>query len=134
MQKIRWPVEAPALYSNRGYELEPDGQPVFLARCESLALRDRIAPVAGGNALQRRLEFSGRLSPWETWLLLGEADHIAADDDRHTWQARGPSWRIEWPADSPHRPILRSEAGRALLVVRLTAANLAAPVTYSITW
>jgi hypothetical protein len=129
-----WPAQPEELYAGRGYELEADGQPVFLARCENLTVRDRIAPVDGGNALQRRLEFSGQLSPWETWVLLAEADHIEAAARGRTWKASDPSWTIEFPPDSSHRPAVRTEGGRALLVLRLTAANLATPVTYSIHW
>jgi hypothetical protein len=129
-----WPREAPPLYTAQGYELEPDGQPVFLARCEDLIIRDRIAPTAGGRELQRRLEFSGKLSSWETWLLLAEAENIALESDGRTWTAGGPSWTLAWSKEQPGRPTLRQEAGRTLLVFRLTTDSLAAPVAYSIRW
>ena len=129
-----WPAQPEGLYAGRGYELESNGQPVFLARCEDLMVRDRIAPTAGGKALQRRLEFSGQLSPWETWLLLAEADHIEAAERDRMWKAQAPLWTIEFPPNSPHRPVVRMDGGRALLVLRLTAANLATPVAYSIHW
>src|SRR5688500_3786478 len=60
-----WPTQPAPLYASRGYELEDDGQPVFLATLEQLSIRDRIAPSADTRTLTRRLEFSGQLSPWE---------------------------------------------------------------------
>ena len=129
-----WPREAEPLYTAQGYALEADGQPVFFARCEDLLIRDRIAPGAGGSELQRRLEFSGKLSPWETWLLLAEAGTITAGEDGKTWTAVASKWTVAWPGGSARRPTIREEAGRALLVFRLAAEDLGRPLTYSIRW
>jgi hypothetical protein len=129
-----WPEQPAPLYESLGYELEPDGQPVFLAKIERLAIRDRIAAEADGRGLRRTLEFSGALSPWETWLLLAEADTIAAHSGGRGWSAGAGEWTIEWSADSPHRPVVRAEGARQLLVLRLDRAKLHAPVEYLISW
>ena len=129
-----WPAQPLPLYESRGYELEPDGQPVFVARFESLTIRDRIAPSAGGRGLARRLEFSGQLPEWETWLLIAEANAIEASDGGHGWRGGAASWRIAWPAASPHRPVVRAEGGRQLLVLRLDRATFKEPVLYALDW
>lgn len=128
-----WPDQPAPLYRSQGYELEPDGQPVFLASFEALEIRDRIAPSEDGRGLTRRLDFGGRLSPWETWLLLGEAEEITAKPGRSGWTAKA-GWTIEWPADSPHRPVIRPEGERQLLAVRIEPDNLPTPVVYTVTW
>lgn len=129
-----WPEQPLALYASQGYELEPDGQPVFLANLEYLTIRDRIAPSADGRGLTRRLEFGGELSPWETWLLLGEADAIAPLPDGSGWSAGEGGWTVEWPAGSPHQPVVRTESGRQLLALKIEPGNLAQPVAYTLTW
>jgi hypothetical protein len=128
-----WPTQAAALYASAGYELEKDGQPVFLANFEDLRLRDRIAPKADGRGVTRTIEFSGRLPEWQTWLLLGEADRIDSKSSQR-WSAAPRGWTIELPEKSVHRPTVRSEGNRQLLAVRLDRAALREPLTYSITW
>jgi hypothetical protein len=125
-----WPVQPAPLYKSEGYDLERDGQPVFLARLEDLVIRDRIAPSAGGRGLERRLEFSGQLSPWETWLLLAEADKIGPVAGGWT----DGRWTIAWPADSVHKPTTRREGSRQQLVLRLEPGKLGEPVIYTIQW
>lgn len=129
-----WPEQPEPLYASRGYELETNGQPVFLATLESLAIRDRIAPAADGRGLIRRLEFSGRLSPWETWVLLGEDETITPRADGKGWSALNRRWEIEWPATSNYRPVVRATGPRQQLVVRLDQAHLAEPVVYTFLW
>ena len=126
-----WPDAPAPLYRSLGYELERDGQPVFLATLEALAIRDRIGPAPDGAGLERRLEFSGRLSPWETWLLLGEAGAFTATDAG--WSADGGRWWIAWPAEGS-RPLVRTSGGRAQLALRLEAAHLAQPLRYTVGW
>jgi hypothetical protein len=128
-----WPDKPAPLYASRGYELESDGQPVFLATFEELHLRDRIASSADGQGLTRRLEFSGRASPWHTWLLLGEADVIVERKNGREWAADG-SWTIEWRAGAPHRPQVRAAGARQQLVVRLEKDHLSQPVVYTVRW
>lgn len=129
-----WPEQPEALYRSLGYELERNGQPVFLASLEALRIRDRIAPSADGRGLDRCLVFSGRLSPWETWLLVGEAGGIVADDEG--WAAENGAWRIHWPVNAGSRPVVHTGTGNRnqQLVLRLEAVHLAEPVCYTLHW
>jgi hypothetical protein len=129
-----WPTQAAALYASAGYELEKNGQPVFLANFEDLRIRDRIAPTADGRGLTRTIDFSGRLPEWQTWVLLGEADRIDAGSSDRRWSAAPGGWKVEVPEKSAHQPTVRSEGNRQLLTVRLDRAALREPLTYSITW
>jgi hypothetical protein len=128
-----WPGEPEPLYQSLGYELEPDGQPVFRARLENLQIRDRVAAAPGGRGLTRHLVLSGRLSPWETWLLLGEAASFQAEPGGSVWRAAPGDWRIEWPAGARLRPEVRT-GSRLQLAVRLDREALTEPVVYSLTW
>ncbi len=127
-----WPERPEPLYRSHGYELERDGQPVFLASLEKLEIRDRIAPTADKRGLERSLVFSGSLSPWETWLMLGEARTFSEVDDG--WVAEGGVWSIEWPVDAEVRPLVRTEGDRQLLAVRLESVHLRVPVRYRLLW
>lgn len=129
-----WPDQPAPLYSSDGYELERDGQPVFLARLEDLRIRDRIAPLAGGRGLRRRLEFSGRLPEWQTSVLLAEAEAIAPDPGGAGWTARKPGWSIHWAAGSAPRPVLRDDHGGQQLVLRLERSHLDEGLSYDLTW
>lgn len=127
-----WPGQPEPLYRSHGYELERDGQPVFLASLEALVIRDRIAPAAVGRGLERTIAFSGRLSPWETWLLVGEASVFTTADNG--WIAEGDGWWIEWPAGTDIRPVIRNETGRQLLALKLETRHLSEPVRYTLCW
>lgn len=127
-----WPERSEALYRFHGYELEQDGQPVFLASLEKLEIRDRIAPLADGRGLERSMTFSGSLSPWETWVLLGEGRALSASAGG--WVADGGTWWIDWPAEAAARPVVRAEGDRQLLALKLGAVHLKDPVRYRLMW
>jgi hypothetical protein len=130
-----WPTQPAPLYASAGYELEKDGRPIFLATLETLAVRDRIEPDAARGGLKRTLEFSGRLPEWQTWVVLAEADAIAAGAEGTSWTAgAGGRWKIEFAPGAPHTPIIRTESGRQLLVVRLNEKSVGQPLSYRITW
>jgi hypothetical protein len=129
-----WPRSAEPLFVSHGYDLEPDGGPVFRSSLESLTLRDRLIPSRDGHGLLRRIELSGRLSPWETWLLLAEAKTIEPTSDCKGWRAAEPSWEIRWPENSPVQPVVRKETAGAQLVLRLAPEHLAHPIEFELQW
>lgn len=128
-----WPDAADALHSSQGYTLEPDGQPVFLSTLSELSIRDRIAPAADGKSLHRRLDFKGSLNSWETQVLLAEAA-VITPQPTGGWVIGDRTYYVDWPADSPHRPAVRTVGDRQFLVVRLSKATLETPLTYSLVW
>ncbi len=127
-----WPEQPEALYRFHGYELEENGQPVFLASLEKLRIRDRIAPSTDRRGLERNIAFSGSLSPWETWVVLGEGDSLSTSASG--WVSDGGTWWIEWPADAAIRPVVRTEGDRQLLALKLETAHLSEPVCYRLMW
>lgn len=127
-----WPEQPEPLYRFHGYELEGDGQPVFLASLEKLKIRDRIAPSADRRGLERSIAFSGSLSPWETWLMLGEGHTLSVVGNG--WIADGGRWSIEWSTDAATKPVVRAEGDRQLLVFKLEAVHLREPVRYRLLW
>ena len=129
-----WPDQPEALWSSQGYVLEPDGTPVFLGTLNELSVRDRLAPTADGRGLVRTLQLSGKTSSWSTWLLLAEAAGITAQPGGTGWIVGDREWFIDWPAASPHRPVLRSVNGRTQLAVPITGGSLEKPLSYSIVW
>ncbi|MCX6951918.1 MAG: hypothetical protein NTV51_07105, partial [Verrucomicrobia bacterium] len=102
-----WPETADVMQSSQGYVLEPDGQPVFLSTLSGVTIRDRVAPVAGGKGLARRLEFKGSLPSWEAQVLLAESDSVAPQPGGG-WIIGDREYYIDWPADSAHQPTVRT--------------------------
>ena len=127
-----WPEHPDPLYSSLGYEIEADGSVVFLASLSELHLRDRIVARADKPGLSRTLEFSGKLSLWENWVLLADAERITAEGNKFKISPAGCS--IEWPAGSPHRPVVVDTHGRQQLRLRLLKETFKTPVTYQIVW
>ena len=128
-----WPETPDAMQSSQGYVLEADGLPVFLSTLSGLAIRDRIAPTADGNALARRLDFKGTLPSWDAEVLLAEADAITPQPSGG-WVIGDRDYYLDWPAGSAHQPAVRKVGERELLIVRLTRATLEAPLSYSLVW
>lgn len=133
-QTANWPDQPDALASSQGYILEPDGQPLFLSTLSTLSIRDRLAPAPEGLGLKRRIELSGALAAWETWVLLAEADRIEPQSGGQGWLVGDREYFIDWPPDSGHKPILRRRGGRDQLVVRITKPTLEAPLNYTLVW
>jgi len=133
-QRNDWPDQPEALWSSRGYTLESDGQPVFLSQLSELTIRDRIAPTADGRGLTRQLELAGKLPSWSTWVLLAEASIITPQPDGQGWIIGEHEWYLDWPANAPRQPVVRTVGSKQQLAVLLTAATLAQPITYSIIW
>jgi hypothetical protein len=129
-----WPTQPDPLYSTEGYELEPDGQPVFLARMADVTLRDRIAIRADRRGLERRIELGGKPPLWETWLLLAEAETLGALPSGEGWEIGERGWILEWPKNSVHKPVLRRAATGLELVLRIEKTHFKQPVEYSLLW
>lgn len=127
-----WPDRADPLYSPGGYERERDGTPVFLGTLADLTIRDRVAPTSDGRGLARSLRFGGQLSLWHTWILLAEGPTIEADGTGY--RVGGIHLRVEVPAHSAFKPVIRSSDGRQQLVVRLLKENLSQPLDYTLLW
>ncbi|MBL9201843.1 MAG: DUF1080 domain-containing protein [Opitutaceae bacterium] len=128
-----WPDQSDPLWSPQGYKLEADGQPVFLSKLAAVAISDRVAPAKDGRGLTRTLNFKGPLPSWSAWVLLAEADTITPQA-AGGWVVGAREWFLDWPADSAHRPVLRTVNGRQQLAVLLTAAALEKTLSYSIVW
>lgn len=129
-----WPDAAEALWSSQGHTLEPDGQPVFLARLASLALRDRIAPTADGRGLTRTLNLSGKNTEWQTWVLLAESDVIMPQPDGNGYIVGDREYYLDLPVDSAVRPFVRTSNGRQQLVLPVRTHALAKPIVYTLVW
>jgi hypothetical protein len=133
-QTSDWPDQPDAMRSSQGYTLEPNGQPVFHARLSTLTISDRIAPVPGGRGLTRTLVVTGRETSWSTWVLLAEADVITPQADGGGWIIGDRNYYLDWPANSAHRPMVRTRGGHQQLVVRLSGQTLGKPLTYMLVW
>lgn len=129
-----WPDQPEALWSSQGYELEADGTPVFLSSLSDLSIRDRLSPLAKGQGLARSIVISGRVPSWSAWVLLAESDRITPQPGGRGWIIGQREWFLDWPADSAHRPVIRSFNGRQHLAIPLSAGNLEKPIRYSIVW
>lgn len=128
-----WPSVAEPLYQSLGYELERDGQPIFLSALEALTVRDRIAPLPDGAGLERQIRFSGRLSPWSTWLHVAESRSWVAQGAGH-WRTSDNRFRIEWPSTAARQPVVHDAGDHQQLVLRIEAADLETPISYRLLW
>jgi hypothetical protein len=127
-----WPETPGDLYASEGYRLESDGTPVFLATLSSLRLTERFAPAAEGAGLTRTVTVEGTAASWAAFVLLAEADRITPAPGG--WVVGDRAHYIDWPEDSPHRPIVVTAHGRQRLVVPVGGKNPPAPVTYTLVW
>jgi hypothetical protein len=131
--ETRWPERPAQTAASEGYRLELDGQPVFLYHYVGVSMADRIAPLADGKGVTRTLHFSGK--PWERslWVLIADSSAIAP-------QAGGGyvigdrEYYIDWPAEAPVQPSIRTEGKRQQLVVHLPADGMQHDVTYNLVW
>jgi len=128
-----WPDQPEPLWSSQGYSLEPDGTPVFLGTLAELTIRDRIAAAPEGKGLTRTQTLSGRLPSWSTWILLAEAETITAQPGGG-WVIGDREWYLDWPAASPHRPVVRTVGAKQQLAVPVTGGSLEKPITYTLVW
>jgi hypothetical protein len=125
-----WLDQPHPLFTPQGYEIEPDGTPVFLSKFSNLLVRDRFTPLPNREGLQRTLTFDGRLSLWEDWLLIADGKTIT--DHGNTLTISPGGWSIEWPENSPHRPVITKSQNREQLRLRITKQNLKTPVSYRV--
>lgn len=128
-----WPSEPEPLWSSKGYTLEADGQPVFLAQLAEMSIRDRIAPAPEGRGLTRTFEVKGNTASWSAWAFLAEADVITSQPDG-SWIIGDREWYLDWPAETKVRPVLRTSNGRMQLAVPLNRGNLEKTITYTLVW
>ena len=129
-----WPDQPEPLWSSQGYTLEADGTPVFRGTLAEIAVRDRIAALAEGRGLARTLQLKGKLPSWSAWVLLAEAGEITRQPGGHGWVIGDREWYLDWPAEAPQTPVLRTVNGKQQLAVPLTSATLEKPIAYSIVW
>ena len=129
-----WPNSPELLWSSQGYILEPDGQPVFLAKLASLTLRDRIAPAADGHGLVRTLNFTGKNTEWQTWVLLAESDAITPQPGGRGYIVGDRGYYVDFPAGASVRPLVRTRNGRQQLVLPVGANAIGQPLVYSLVW
>jgi hypothetical protein len=129
-----WPDAPEMLWSSQGYTLEPDGQPVFLAKLASLNVRDRIAATPDGRGLTRTLNLSGQNTSWETWVLLAEADRIAPQPGGAGFVIGDRAYYLDLPADSAVQPVVRTRNGRQQLVVAVPGNAISKPIVYTLVW
>jgi hypothetical protein len=129
-----WPTQPEEMWSSKGYTLEADGLPVFNSLLYKLKVSDRFAPTADGHGLTRRVEFSGDITSWSTWLLLAESDKITPQPGGGGWIIGDREWYLDWPADSRIRPVIRRSGEREQLAVPVTRSVLETPITYTLVW
>jgi hypothetical protein len=129
-----WPDAPEALWTSDGYTLEPDGQPVFLAKLSSLTVRDRIAVSDDGRGLTRTLNLGGRNTDWQTWVLLAEGRSITPQTGGQGWIVGDREFYIDLPLDSAVRPFVRTRNGRQQLVVPVAANAITKPIIYTLVW
>ncbi|HEX2854909.1 MAG TPA: family 16 glycoside hydrolase [Opitutaceae bacterium] len=129
-----WPDAPEALWSSDGYTLEPDGQPVFLARLSSLTIRDRIAVDADGRSLTRTLTLGGRNTDWQTWVLLAEGRSITPQTSGQGFIVGDREFYLDLPLDSAVKPFVRTRNGRQQLVLPVAANALTKPIVYTLVW
>jgi hypothetical protein len=127
-----WPATPGDLFVSDGYRLEADGTPVFLSRLHSLTVEDRLVPTPDQSGFVRTVVVGGRRSGWPAFVLLAEADSIREVPGGFVIGDR--SWYLDWPEDSPHRPVLRTVGDRQLLVVPVTEKTLGKAVVYTLVW
>ena len=127
-----WPDRPEPLWTSQGYELEPDGTPVFLGSLAEITVRDRVSANAQG--LERTLTLQGKLPSWSAWVLLAEAESITPQPGGQGWVVGNREWYVDWPSSASHRPVIRSVNGRQQLAVPLTASNLQKPIRYAVIW
>lgn len=129
-----WPDAPEALWSSDGYTLEPDGQPVFLARLASLTVRDRIAVSADGRGLTRTLQLGGEKTDWQTWVLLAEGRSITPQTGGQGFIVGDREFYLDLPLDSAVQPFVRTRNGRQQLVVSVPVNAIAKPIVYTLVW
>ena len=128
-----WPEQADPMQGSQGYSLDANGLPEFRGTLSTISFRDRITPNADGRGLARTLTVSGELTSWTTWLLLAEADAITPQP-AGGWVVGDREWYLDWPANSPHSPVIHTRGGRQQLVIRISKTALDVPVNYSLVW
>ncbi len=128
---VRWPDRPPPTSASTGYRLEANGQPVFLYSFSGVKAEDRIAALADGSGLTRTLKFDGKPREKEMWALLAEGSAITPQAGGYIVGDR--EYYLDWPKDSPVRPLLRREGDRVQLLVKVPVSGVR-EFTYNLVW
>jgi hypothetical protein len=129
-----WP-DRPALTARSGgYQLEADGQPVFLYEYAGVSLTDRLSARADRHGLARALHISGK--PWERtlWVLLAQSREITPQPDGSGYIVGDREYYIDFPAGAPLQPSIRTEGDLKQLVVHLPAGGAEHDISYQLLW
>lgn len=129
-----WPDQPDAMWSSQGYSLEKDGQPVFHFKLSSLTGTDRIAPAPGEHGLTRTLVLEGRVTDWESWALLAQADRITRQPDGRGYVIGDRLYYIDVPAEGSLQPVVRTRNGHQQLAVPIGRGALGKPIIYTLVW
>lgn len=129
-----WPASPDPLAASQGYSVEPDGQPVFLSTLATLSIRDSIAPGAAPHSITRTLTFSGALPPGAPTVLLARARTIRAQPGGGGYIVGDREYYLDLPSETSARSVIRTIGDYQLLLVPVTAATLAQPVTSTLVW
>ena len=129
-----WPDQPDPLWSSQGYQLEPNGQPIFHFTLATLRATDRIAPATATHGLTRTLLITGKKTDWESWVLLAEAEQITPQPNGRGYIIGDRAYYLDLPAQSPVRPFVRTRYGRQQLVAPITKATLDQPIVYTLVW
>lgn len=110
-----------------GYDLDPEGHPIFRYQIYGATVTDQILVQDGGKYLTRTLKFTNL--PTDNTLLcrLATGSSITALD-KTTWLVDDKRYYIQFPADKP-QPRVENINGKSVLTV-----PAAAEVSYSILW
>ncbi len=127
-----WPTQPPQPSESRGYRLEADGQPVFRYSFAGITAEDRIAALADGSGLSRKLVFGGKSYGRETWALLAEGSTITQQPGGG-YIVGDREYYLDWPKDSPGQPVLRHEGNRVQLLVRVPESGVR-EFSYNLVW
>lgn len=129
-----WPDAPDPLYSSDGYNLEPDGQPVFLSRLSGLRIRDRVSARVEPRGLERVVEIEGSGTSWLTAVLLAAGSRIEPQPDGRGYIIGDREYYLDLPPDSDLRPSVRTRPDREELVILLPGNAGARTIRYTLVW
>jgi hypothetical protein len=129
---VRWPDRPPPTSASTGYRLEADGQPVFLYTFSGVNAEDRLAALADGSGVTRTLKFSGKPREKDMWALLVESSALTPQPGGG-YLVGDREYYIDWPKDSPVRPLVRREGDRVQLLVKVPVSGTR-EFTYNLVW
>jgi len=114
-------------YRPLGYDLDPEGRPIFRYQIHGTTVTDQIQVMEGGKYLTRTLKFTNLPSGKTLLCRLATGTSITLLD-KTTWLVDGKRYYLQIPSDKA-QPRVENINGRAVLVVPAQTE-----VTYSIVW